>query len=238
MQFTDGRTRRYDLVVGCDGLNSQVRQSVFGDSCKPTLTGQGVWRYNLPRPAALSWGRVYEGPNTKVGFVPLSPTLMYMFVVTAEPDNRRFAGSGLAQEMRDRLVGISDLVAEMAPLIVDSEAVVYRPLETTVPSCSLDEGERDFIGDAAHSMTPHLGQGAAMAIEDAVLLGELLARNDPVPTLLQEFMRRRFERVRLACEAALQLGRWEMEAWAGRVDPNANPGALIHSATQSLMTPY
>ena len=238
VEFTDGRSGRYELVIGCDGLHSRTRKQLFADSADPEFTGQGVWRYNLPKPAGMDWVRSYDGPRCKVGFVPISSTLMYILVVAAEPGNPRFEGPQMAAEMRARLEGMTDLVAEMTPLIIDPDKVVYRPMETLLLPAPWMKGNVILIGDAAHSMTPHLGQGAAMAIEDAVLLGELMGRDDPVEGLLDEFMQRRFDRVEMVCNTSRQIGRWETDAWAGQSDPELIPGALVHHAMQSLMSPY
>jgi 2-polyprenyl-6-methoxyphenol hydroxylase-like FAD-dependent oxidoreductase len=95
-----------------------------------------------------------------------------------------------------------------------------------------------LIGDAVHSTTPQLAQGAAMAIEDAVLLGELLGRDAPLPQLLEEFMTRRFARVKFVVDASVQIGAWELEEWQGVHNPQANPGGLLHSATLALMKDF
>jgi 2-polyprenyl-6-methoxyphenol hydroxylase-like FAD-dependent oxidoreductase len=67
------------------------------------------------------------------------------------------------------------------------------------------------IGDAAHTTTPHLATGAGIAIEDAVVLAELLATGLPVPELLDQFMARRFARCRLVVETAVELGNMEKD---------------------------
>ena len=66
-----------------------------------------------------------------------------------------------------------------------------------------------LIGDAAHTMTPHLTAGGGMAIEDAVILAEALAQDGPLPGRLDEFMQRRFERVRTACDISLAICKLE-----------------------------
>lgn len=238
VQLTTGERSRYDLVVGCEGLYSTFRRRLFGDAHEPKFTGQGVWRYNLPRPHDMEWGALFEGPDSKVGFVPLSPTMMYMLIVTVEAGNPRFAGAQMAEEMRKRLASYSGIVAELKPLITDPEAVVYRPLETMLLPGPWMKGNIILIGDAAHATTPHLAQGAAMAIEDAVLLGELMGRDAPVSDLLEEFMSRRFDRAKFVVDSSVQIGTWEMEAWRGIQNPDAHPGALLHSATLALMKPY
>jgi 2-polyprenyl-6-methoxyphenol hydroxylase-like FAD-dependent oxidoreductase len=237
VRFTNGETGRYDLIVGSDGLHSDLRRRLFGDAYQPQCTGQGVWRYNLPRPTDLEWGALFVGPDTKVGLVPLSPTLMYMLIVTADGDTR-MEGARMADEMRRRLASYTGLVEQLKALITDADAVVYRPMESVLLPPPWMKGNVLLIGDAAHSTTPHLAQGAAMAIEDAVLLGELMGGDAPVPKLLEEFMNRRFARVKFVVDSSLQIGAWEMEEWEGIHNPDADPGRLLHSATLALMAPF
>jgi 2-polyprenyl-6-methoxyphenol hydroxylase-like FAD-dependent oxidoreductase len=236
--FTDGSTGGYDLVVGCDGVHSNIRERLFGCAHMPRYSGQAVWRYNLPRPARVAWGEVYFGPDTKVGLVPLSPSLMYMFLVTQEPAGTRIPEAELAREMRHRLRRYDGLVGELRELIVDPTAVVERPLEHILVPKPWYRGRVLLIGDAAHATTPHLAQGAAMAIEDAVLLGELLERTAPIDALLAEFMSRRFERAKFVVDTSRQLSEWELEQWSGLQNPAARPGELLHTATQALMNDY
>lgn len=238
VRFNDGREADYDLVIGCDGVYSDTRRRLFGDGARPRYTGQCVWRYNLPRPASVEWGELYFGPDSKVGLVPLSPGLMYMFVVTREPENCRYPTAELAGTMRDRLAAYGGRVAELRPLITDPAAVVLRPLENLLLPAPWHRGRTLIIGDAAHATTPHLAQGAAMAIEDAVLLADLLGRGGPLPPLLDEFMARRFDRARYVVESSARILAWEMEEWAGIHNPDARPGQLLHEATLALMEPY
>lgn len=236
--FTDGTRGRYDLVIGSDGLYSDLRRRLFPDAPKPQFSGQGVWRYNFDRPAEVEWGAVYFGRRTKVGLTPMSPTLMYMFVVTHEPDNPRFAPSELATLLRARLEEYTGLVADLRDRITDPAAVVYRPMEHLLLPPPWHKGRAIVIGDGAHATTPHLAQGAAMAIEDAVLLAELLGRDAPLPDLLDEFMRRRFARAKYVIDSSQQIANWEMEGWAGIENPDAKPGELLGHATQELMAAY
>jgi 2-polyprenyl-6-methoxyphenol hydroxylase-like FAD-dependent oxidoreductase len=238
VRFTNGESGRYDLIVASDGLNSDVRRRLFGDAYEPQFTGQGVWRYNLPRPADLEWAALFVAPDSKAGLVPLSPTLMYMLLVTTEPGNPPMKGLQMADEMRRRLGSYTGLIGQLKPLITDSDAVVYRPMESMLLPSPWMKGRVLVIGDAAHTTTPHLAQGAAMAIEDAVLIGELMGRDAPLSALLDEFMARRFTRSKFVVDSSRQIGAWEMEEWAGIHNPVANPGGLLHSATLALMDPY
>ena len=163
---------------------------------------------------------------------------MYIFLVTHEPDNPVIPPETLADVMRDRLSAYSGPVAAYRELITDSSKVVYRPMESLMLPSPWHRSRVIVIGDGAHATTPHLAQGAAMAIEDAVLLAELLARDAPLPDLLDEFMRRRFDRARFVVESSNQLAAWEMEEWGGSPNPDARPGELLHEATIALMEQY
>jgi len=211
--FTDGSNGRYDLVIGCDGNFSAVRKVLWPEAT-PKFTGQGVWRYNVPRPADLEWSDLYIGDagngfRGKAGYCPLTPEEMYIFAVTEEPGNPKFAPETLADEMAKRLVGYGGVLGEAAKAVTDPALVVYRPLEACIMPDPWYKGRVVLIGDAAHSATPHLGQGAAMAVEDAVVLAEELAGKDVEPAL-RAFMDRRFERAKLVGTSSIQLGEWEM----------------------------
>lgn len=238
VSLSDGSAARYDLVIGCDGLYSDTRQRVFGDVVKPQFTGQSVWRYNMPRPESLIWGEIHSGPKSKVGLTPMRSDLMYMFLVTAEPGNPWMPKEELADLMRKRLVGFTGIVAELSELIVDPEAVVYKPMENLMLPAPWYKGRIIIIGDAAHATTPHLAQGAAMAIEDAVLLGEVLKQDEPLDALLRHFMTRRFDRARFVVETSDQIAKWEMDEWAGIAGADANPGLLLHNASVALLEEY
>ncbi|TPG49350.1 FAD-dependent oxidoreductase [Sphingomonas glacialis] len=205
VRFDDGSEGRYDLVIGADGLYSQTRQTVFPEAPVPTFTGQAVWRYNFPRLPDLTGMRIFEGP-TGVGLVPLSDTLMYMYVTTAEPGNPWYPVEGIAAKMRDTLAGIPapEIQALRAQIVEDSE-VVYKPLEWMFLEGAWHKGRVVLLGDAIHATTPHLGQGAGMAIEDSIVLADELARADTVDAALTAFHARRFERCRYIVEASRSI---------------------------------
>lgn len=236
--FPDGTSSSYDLVIGADGIYSKVRELLFGDKYRPLYIGQAVWRYNLPRLPSVTWGEMFFGPDSKVGLVPMAEKEMYMLLVSSEPGNPWMDRAQLADNMRQRLSAYTGPVAQLRERITDSAAVVYKPMETLLMPDPWYRGRTILIGDAAHAATPHLAQGAAMAIEDAVLLGELLGRDSGLQEVLDEFMRRRFERVRFVFDSCNQISTWEKQEWLGENDPNAKPGELLHSAILELMNDY
>ena len=208
-RLSDGSSGRFDLVVGADGVYSQTRARIFPDAPQPEYTGQAVWRYNLPRPHDLDALHVYNG-RTGVGLVPMSRDLMYMYVTTPEPGNPRHPREGLAARMRERLSGAAPAIRELAQAITDDEAVVYRPLETLMLAGPWHAGRIVLLGDAVHATTPHLGQGAGMAIEDSLVLADELAKRATPAEAFAAYRDRRFDRCKYIVENSLAICRGQL----------------------------
>ena len=209
INFTDGTSDSYDLVVGADGTYSKIRSMTFGDVYQPRFSGQGCWRFTTEKPPDMDYSATFYGPN-KVGLIPLTRSSMYMFITTTEPGNPWMRDDQLPELMRERLHGHEGFVAELRERIQQPEQIVYKPLETILVPAPWYRGRVVLIGDAAHTTTPHHAQGAAMAVEDAVVLSELLAQDEDLEVLLEKFMERRWARCKLVVEASLQVGDWEL----------------------------
>lgn len=235
---SDGRHAQYDLVVGADGVFSQLRTELFPDAPQPIFSGESGWRYNLPRPADMTTSELWYGEQSKVGLVPLSPTLMYLFIVTHEPGNPFMPVAGLAAKMRERLAEYGGRVASLRDLIIDDEKVVYKALDYFMLPAPWHKGRFVLIGDAVHATTPHLAQGAAMAIEDAVLLAKLLGRDASLADVFSEFMRRRYDRCNLVVETSTQLVDWELATWRGPENFNNQAAVAMAKARTALMAAY
>jgi 2-polyprenyl-6-methoxyphenol hydroxylase-like FAD-dependent oxidoreductase len=201
VRFSDGRTGRFGIVIGADGVHSQTRAMLFPDAPRAEFTGQSVWRYNLPRPADLDSLHVYNGP-VGAGLVPIGDALMYMYLTTPEPGNPRYPRTGLAATMRGK---VPAPLAALAECITDDADVVYRPLETVLVEGPWHKGHVVLLGDAVHASTPHLGQGAGMAIEDAIVLAEEIGRHDALPAALAAWRERRFERCAYIVRSSLAI---------------------------------
>ena len=202
--LSNGEQARFDLVVGADGVYSQTRAMLFPELAGPQFTGQAVWRYNLPRPADLDALQAYNGP-TGVGLVPISETLMYIYVTTPEPDNPRYPREGLAAVMRSKMAECAPCIRALSEQVTDDDGVVYRPLEGMLVEGDWHRGRIALLGDAVHATTPHLGQGAGMAIEDSLVLAEELARHDEVETALTAYRNRRFDRCAYIVRSSLAI---------------------------------
>lgn len=203
--LSDGSEGRFDLVVGADGLYSQMRGEYFPEAGAPEFTGQAVWRYNFPRPADLDCLRSYEGA-LGMGLVPLSDEQMYLFITSPEPGKPRYSHHGLAAAMRARLADAAPALKALGEQLSDDAGVVYKPLEWHLVEGPWFKGRLVLMGDAVHGTTPHLGQGAGMAIEDGIVLAEeLAARPDDVTSALGAYQRRRLGRCRYIVESSVAI---------------------------------
>jgi 2-polyprenyl-6-methoxyphenol hydroxylase-like FAD-dependent oxidoreductase len=203
VQLSDGRRRRYDLVIGADGIRSRVREAQLGGRREPDFSGYGCWRVSLPRPPEITYHGIYQGINgTKAGLVPLTRETMYLYLVTNEPGNPWMAPERLHELLRDRLHGYEGVIGEIRDSLNDAKDVVYTPLEEVALAAPWFRGRVVLIGDAAHASLPHMAQGAAMAVEDAVVLAELAAADLTMEARLGQFMARRYERCRYIQETS------------------------------------
>lgn len=212
VHFSTGQTGRYRMVVAADGLYSSTRRKIFPDS-QPAPTGQSVWRAEVPRPGDVRRTHLFfGGRHGAVGLCPVSEDRAYMYIVEGADPSVRRDGATLHTQMQAELVGYGGLIAELAPVLRDPDGVSYRPIEWLLAPAPWRSGRVVLVGDAAHANPPVLAQGAAMGIEDAIVLAdELAATPDDVIAASDRFFERRYDRVRYIVEASCQLARWEVE---------------------------
>ncbi|MXP45756.1 FAD-dependent oxidoreductase [Allopontixanthobacter sediminis] len=204
VEFSNGKAEEYDFVVGADGVYSDTRQKIMPGAEQPEFTGQSVWRYNFKRPSDLNALHVYNGP-TGIGLVPISEELMYMYVTTPEPDKPHYPREGCAEAMRKKLAKAPPQIQKLAQEITDDDGVVYRPLEQMMLYGDWHKGRVVLLGDAVHATTPHLGQGAGMAIEDSLVLADEIKKHDTPEAAFEAYRDRRFERCKYIVEKSLAI---------------------------------
>jgi 2-polyprenyl-6-methoxyphenol hydroxylase-like FAD-dependent oxidoreductase len=235
--LTDGSRGRYDLVVGADGANSKMRELLFGAAVRPEMTGQAVWRATVPRPPEVRARYSFYGPRNKCGFNPVSQREMYVYLVeNMSPERRhnpRIPDDKLVATMHEQLEDFGGLVAEARAHIQDPARIVYRPIGSLLLPRPWHRGRVLLMGDAAHTATPQLPSGAGIAIEDAIVLAELLSQGLDAPAFFDTFMTRRFERCRMVVENSRQLGEWEKTPDA----PDADPVGLMNRSFAALAEP-
>ena len=175
VEFSDGTAGRYDLVIGADGVRSWTRQAI-GIEVQTTPTGMGIWRVFTRRPDSVTRTDLYYGgPSYIAGYCPTGPDTLYAYVVEKAQD--RFTlpltRSSRSSATRRAYHGPWD---EIRDSITDPSTVNYTWFETHVVPAPWNRGRVVIIGDAAHVCPPTVAQGGAQALEDALVVTELLMR--------------------------------------------------------------
>ena len=214
IQFADGTTARTDLLIACDGVHSAMRQH-FLPASRPRYAGYTCWRgvasllpaLGLPNDvAAEAWGH-----RGRLGMVPLTNDRVYWYAcLNAAARDTQLAQAGpldLARLFRHHLPGrVAVLAATPVAQITHHDIIDVPPIRQFV------FGRVVLLGDAAHAMTPNLGQGACQAIEDAVVLANCLAVPGPYSERLHAYERRRLPRTTQLVQRSWQIGKvaqWE-----------------------------
>jgi 2-polyprenyl-6-methoxyphenol hydroxylase-like FAD-dependent oxidoreductase len=216
-----------DLVVAADGIGSAARTALFPGHPGLRYAGFTTWRLLAgpvtgPAPMAESWGR-----GAVFGVMPLSGGRVYCYAAApADPGAR--AGDELAELVR--LFGtwhepIPRLLAAARP----QDVLRHDVAELAAALPSFHRGRVALLGDAAHPMTPNLGQGACQAIEDAAVISRLAARADPdaVPGMLARYTAARLART-------TDVVRWSRRAAA--MTTWASPPAVAFRDALSWLT--
>ncbi len=234
VEFTDGQCRRYDLVIGADGLYSKVRAALLPQAPQPVYSGQAVWRAVLPRLPGIDTATMWMGPHVKPGVNPVSKTEMYLFVTEPRPTNDHVDPASFVDRLRGLLEGFAaPALQEIRAQIGAQSQIVFRPLEGLLVPRPWSLGRIVLIGDTVHATTPHLASGACIGVEDALVLAEELARAaQGVPAALAAFEARRWERCRMVVENSLRLG--EIEIAGGDKDEHAH---IMRSSLMALAEP-
>jgi 2-polyprenyl-6-methoxyphenol hydroxylase-like FAD-dependent oxidoreductase len=231
--FSDGSEGDYAFVVGADGIRSHVRQLMFPGCDEPRSAGQLSWRLVVPRRHDLPQMSMFYGPRNKAGFNAVSATHSYMFVADNEVHVERPPRAEWADRLRILLEDFSGPVGEVRDTIIGSTPIDCREVHTMLLPLPWHAGRVVLLGDAAHAPTPHLAMGAGLAVEDAVVLADEIARGSSVEEAFDAYAHRRFGRCRMVVENALQLARWEREP----NHPDADPGRLTAESWAALAEP-
>jgi 2-polyprenyl-6-methoxyphenol hydroxylase-like FAD-dependent oxidoreductase len=236
--FTDGTSGSYDIVIAADGTNSKVRKLIFGEF-KSTYVGLSVWRYPFKRPAGLDTGYIFFNKKHKIGIIPMTADSCYIFLNSAEGDNPIIPEDQLVEKLKGYMSAYPvPLVQELIPQVTDAKLVNYRSLETLKMPAPWYKNRVVVLGDAAHTTIPQLGSGAALAIEDAVVLIEELQKEGEVEEVFERYMKRRYERCMMVVDVSETLGTWELLEYNNQPLPEgANMGMLMGKTGMALTAP-
>ena len=191
VQLESGLTEIYDFVVGADGVHSAVRGAVIpADNPRRSLMTEASWRFTAPNPGVDGW-TVWSGAQGTLLLIPVDNEHVYGYASTT-----RGGGAGDDPQWLARtFAGFAEPVpTTVAAVLGDPDRLYHSPVEE-VRCARWSRGRLVLIGDAAHATGPVWAQGAAMALEDAIVLADLLAARPDWSSVGAEFERRRRPRI-------------------------------------------
>lgn len=202
-----------DLVVAADGLHSTVRSVLFPGQPGPRYSGYTSWRgvtagpVRLPEGGSETWGR-----GQRFGLVPMADGRVYWYATSNERQGQTFPSEHA--EVRGRFGGWHPPIADVLAA-TPAGAVLHHDICWLPPLPRFAVGRVALLGDAAHAMTPDLGQGACQAIEDAVVLAACLSRATDLTVALDSYDAQRRPRAQAVARAARRVGRVaQLHGWA------------------------
>ena len=231
--FTDGTTGSYDLVIGADGVHSAMRRMLLPDAPEPEYAGQVIWRLDVRKPDGLERYTMMLGRETRLGLVPIAPGRAYVWVLDSTAGPERPPAHRMLDMLQERLSAFGFVVPEIAAQITEPSQIDFRALYWLLVPPPWGAGRAVLIGDAAHTTTPQMAWGVGLAIEDALVLADLVGDGVDARELAERLSERRFERCRLVVDGSLQLSRWEREPDT----PGADPGRLLGETFKALAAP-
>jgi FAD-dependent urate hydroxylase len=189
VEFDDGTAGQYDLVLGADGVHSQIRRLLFGaDMVRPV--GQVAWRFVTECPPDVTTWTVLLGRGIAFLAVPIGRGQVYCYCDAPADNDSRLEGDDASGRLAGLLSGFSDPVPAILDTLGPDCPVHVAPVEE-VTLDRWSSGSVLLLGDAAHATSPNMAEGAAMGLEDGLVLAECLASGDDIEQTTATFQARR-----------------------------------------------
>ena len=203
-RFAGGQTARSDALIGADGIHSAVRAQMFGRT-PPRYSGYTAWRAITPFPTANLRAGESWGCGLRFGLLPVDHERVYWFATKNAPADQPPQPGGHKPELLTLFQNWFDPL----PAVIEAtpeEAILRNDIIDRLPLDAWSQGRVTLLGDAAHPMTPNMGQGACQAIEDALVLARCLKATPDIPFALQLYQTKRLKRANKVVTTSYFIG--------------------------------
>lgn len=209
VRLEDGRVEEGDALIGADGLRSAVRSQLFGPIEEPRYAGYTGWRGIAPVVLDAdhpTTSRFILGAGAQAGIHTCGEARTYWFLTHNGPAGGTDAAGGHHAAVNEVIAGWTSPLAAIVEATPE-DAISRHDVYDRPPIESWGEGRVTLLGDSVHSTTPNLGQGACMALEDAVVLAHHLRGATSIPDALRAYEKARRERTAFVTNTSRRLGK-------------------------------
>lgn len=206
--FASGLMVEGNALIGTDGLRSKVRSELFGEQ-PPIYRNFTTWRgltTHIPDTYRPGYIREFLGRGKGFGFMMLGKGRMYWYAAALASENQPDAPIGRKKELANMFQDWFDSIPELIAA-TDETDIIKTDLYDRVPALPWSKQNITLLGDAAHPTLPTLGQGACMALEDALVVTKCLMEFSSPAAAFQNYESQRFSRTKSIVEQSLRSGR-------------------------------
>jgi 2-polyprenyl-6-methoxyphenol hydroxylase-like FAD-dependent oxidoreductase len=238
--FAGGLEVQADGLVAADGINSAVRAQIHGQA-EPAYRGYCIWRGIAPEIRGLERGHISEtwGSGRRFGILPMGRGRVCWYATRNGAASQPDAPGGRKAEVLSFFRGWHAPIAALIDA-TDAADIIKNDARDRGSLDVWGEGCVTLLGDAAHPITPNVGQGACMAIEDAASLTRSLLRTGDIASAFRAYEKKRGPRTAYVARQARRvgvIGQWE-HPWLVRARDALTRVVLARSPSIQLNAIY
>ncbi len=212
VRFSGGRDVEADGLVGADGIHSTVRSQIHGVQ-EPVYRGYCIWRGIAPEIPGLEKGHISEtwGSGQRFGILPMGQGLICWYATRNCGPDTSDSPAGRKAEVRDLFRDWHGPIPQLIEATPEGD-IIRNDARDRAPLRTWGKGRVTLLGDAAHPITPNVGQGACMAIEDAACLAKCASRTADLAAAFRDYEDLRRPRTAFIARQSRRIGaigQWE-----------------------------
>lgn len=208
IHFNDQTTARADYLIACDGIHSEIRKKLLPGSI-PRYAGYTCWRGVVQDPLfGMNMEETTEtwGAEGRFGVVPLANNRVYWFACLSSEENNAAMKAYTTKELLSHFGNFHFPIPELLSR-TPADKLIWNDIIDLKPIQQFAFNRVALLGDAAHATTPNMGQGACMAVEDAVVLANCIENGPSAVQAFKDYESKRIGRTTRIVNTSRTMGR-------------------------------